>query len=196
MLKQMALLHQRMLRVKPWVALTVLLAVVLLSYYIMLGAKYLMATAQASSLSSEIQERSGALKENVPGEKPALSALEFSQRHLGELRASFTYGHTEALMAAISTTAQESNVNLLSITSGDPQGKALQGIDYQVHPVSVVLQGDPSNISRFLSGLHRKVPVTAVSDITLSLEEVPPRARLQLHFFVLAQGVSEVKGAK
>lgn len=196
MQQRMALLRQRMLRVRPWVAFTVLLAVVLLSYYIMLGAKYWMATAQASSLSSDIQERSGVLKENLPGGKRALTALEFSQRRLEELRTSFTYKHTEALMAAISTTAQESKVNLLSITLGEPQAKVLQGINYRAQPVAVVLQGDPSNISRFLSDLQRKVPVTAVSDITLSLEEAPPRTRLQLLFFVLARGVSEEKGAK
>lgn len=194
--QRMALLGQRMLRVRPWVAFTVVLAVVLFGYYIMLGAQYWMATTQASSLSNDIQQSSGELKENLPGGKAPLSALELSQRRLEELRASFTYQHTEALMAAISTMAQETKVNLMSITSGDPQGKVVQGIDYQVQPVSVVLQGDPSNISRFLSGLHRKVPVTAVSDITLSLEEVPPRARLQLLFFVLAQSVSEEKGAK
>ena len=103
-------------RVKPWVWVAVILAVVLLVFYLVQGGRYWQAWADRSSLSEDIQKAERNIALLSEGSESASLVLESQQvngqRSLEELRGLFSYQSTEKLMATVASVAAAASVEL------------------------------------------------------------------------------------
>ena len=191
MSKYLAELKQRLPRVKPWIAVAVILAVTLAGYYFVLGTRYLKASGEVISIEEQIRLQTRILRQQIPDEV-ALKAERASGEHrLKELRTLFTYSETGVLMGILSDTADDALVGMDRIELVDTRMETLGGIQYQTVPVTTTVRGDTLDIYQFLSLLQQKVPGASVSDITLSGLDGSPKAQLQLLFYLLPEASSE-----
>ena len=177
-------------RVKPWLAIAVVLGVLLLGYYAVQGIRY----AQASREEASLQKQVEAVRAKMASASPVIDAeakLEPLQLQLDELRSQFYYGSTDDLVAMVTRIAQETGMNLETVSAGEFQAQILEDVVYKVWPMGVTLDGEISDLYRFLSRLHQEVPVAAASSIRLSGLDVAPSAQVQLLFYLSPEPVEE-----
>jgi hypothetical protein len=180
-------LRQLLSRVKPWVAVTVVLAVALVGYYAIQGARYWRASQDTDSLNSKIRQLSRALRSGPAAGETVARQLETQQLRLAELRSSFNYPSTDELVAIVFDTARATSVELASMSVGDQQPRTLGETKFQVQPVALTVQGNMPDIYRFLAMLQERVPVVALSSINLASLDLEPSAQLQLLFYLLPE---------
>ena len=204
MKQDLARLKQQMANVKPWVYVAVALALLLGAFYAFQGMKYYAAQGipfigPRGNIATLTQEKSSIDQElaKAPPELESLEAqLEQSRAQLDDLRVQFNFSATDDLVNVVSATARESDLDLTTITTGDLKAETLNKTNYIVRPMSIALQGEPSNFSRFLKSIHQKIPVTGVGEIRFPALEDNPTARLTLSFYLLPEQVQEQKEEK
>ena len=155
-------------RLKPWIAIAVLVAVVLGGYSLFLGVRFGLALQQAASVTSRIEEKSpGSL---VLADNQALElSLATGEQQLEQGREWYALPPNNGLMARLSAVAGESRVDLISVTGVDPVEETRGTVQYLVQPMTASIQGDdPEDIYRFVSLLSETPPVTTVSSISMS----------------------------
>ena len=178
-------------RVKPWVAVAVLLATLVVGYYGILGARYLKVSQELPSLTIQMQQLAKGARGQAPEEQLVMTELESLQLRLGKLRSLFDYPETDDLMAIMADTAEEIPVTLRSITIGDASAEVLNGTEFQVQPVNITVKGRSSSIYEFLALLQEKIPVIAVTSIRLS--DIDARPTGQIEFVVYLSPEAELE---
>lgn len=181
---------------KPWVAAAALLAVVLLGYYGLLGVRYWQATQQVASADTAIRRTTRALRGEVPDGAALAAELEAQKRRLAEVRGVFAARSTDAVLAALSGAAQEAGVALASVSLSPPRAELRDPFVYQAQPALVLVQGQTTDIYRFLEALHRRVPVADVTGVTLGGLDSSPAAQVQLLLYLEPQPVPEKPARK
>ena len=197
--QNLADLREQLAQVKPWVYVAVALGLVLFGYYAIQGTRvynangipYVGPEGKSKTLQAAILEVQSELGAKAPKPEETRKKLDAQKEQLAELRQLFDYPVIDDLVAIISATAQESNLDLLSVTNGDPQVKTLGDTVYAIRPMSVTLQGDTPNFSVFLSLIHDQVPVTEVSGLRISGLSGAPTARIELAFYLLLQPIAD-----
>ena len=195
--QNLAELRVQLAQVKPWIYVALVLGLVLFGYYAIQGTRFYNAygvpyvgpdgktqTLRAQLL--EIQTEMGAKKPHVEEAQKKLGA---KQEQLAELRQLFDYPIIDDLVAIVSATAQESNLDLLSVTTGDPQVKTVGETVYSINAMSITLQGDTPNFSVFLSLIHDQVPMTEAAGLRIAGLADAPTARIDLNFYLLPQPI-------
>ncbi len=197
--QKLARLHRQVVKVKPWVYLAVALALLLGAFYAFQGMQYYDAQGipfigPPGNIATLTQEKSS-IEQELAKEPPQLESLEAqleqSKSQLEDLRVQFNFAATDDLVNVVSATARESDLDLTTITTGDLKAETLDKTNYLVRPMSIALQGEPSNFSRFLKSIHQKIPVTGVPEIRFPALEDNPTARLTLSFYLLPEPVLE-----
>lgn len=189
--KSLVELKRHLSRIKPWIAVALLLAVFLAGYYFVLGTRYLSASGEVASIEEQIRQQRRTLRQKLPDEQTLKAERASGEQRLTELRALFTYQETGVLMGILTDTAEETFVNLERIDLVDSRTETLEGVQYRAVPVAATVQGDILDIYEFLSLLQRKVPVANISNIRLSDFEGSPKAQLQLLFYLLPETSSK-----
>ena len=208
--QNLAELRQMLSRVKPWLGVAVILAVVLLGYFLAQGWRYWQASGDVTSLNREILNSENNTRIMVLAGLAASEELEeqptAGQRTIEELQRLFSHRSAEDLMTIVAATAVEAAVELTAINPGDLQFKVLGELQYQVQPIVVSVAGTqgstlngrtppetllPSaaniftaDLFRFLTLLHENVPVVSVSGLTISGLGGSPLAQMQLLFYL------------
>lgn len=197
MKEDLARLRQQLARVKPWVYVAVALALLLGAFYTFQAMQYYNAQGlpiigPEGEIASLNQEKTS-IKQELTKDPPQLESLEAqieqSRSRLEDLRIQFNFAATDDLVNVVSATALESDLDLTTITTGDLKAETLSKTDFLVRPMSLALQGDPTNFSRFLKAIHQKIPVTGVPEIRFPALEDNPTARLTLAFYLLPDPV-------
>ena len=177
-------------RVKPWLAVAVILGVLLLGYYTVQGFRYVQAWREEALL----QKRVEAVRAKMASASPVIQAkvsLEARELQLDELRRQFNYGSSDDLVAVVYRIAQETGMSLETVSAGEPQPQTVEQVVYDVRPMDVTLDGEISDLYRFLSRLHQEVPVAAASSIRLSALDAAPSAQVQLLFYLSPEPIEE-----
>ncbi len=184
-------LRQPLKRLKPWIAIAVLLAVVLAGYYLFLGVRFGLAFQQAASLAGQIEEKSqGSLV--LPDSGALELSLSTGVQQLEERQAWYSLPQRNDLMARLSAVASESRVDVISVTGVDPVEETRGTNQYLVQPMTANIQGDePEDIYRFISLLSETPPVTTVSSISMSGLDGGTTAQVRFLFFFLAEVAPE-----
>ena len=191
MKQDLARLKQQMAKVKPWVYVAVALALLLGAFYAFQGMQYYDAQGipfigPSGNIATLTQEKSS-IEQELAKEPPQLESLEAqleqSRSQLDDLRVQFNFSATDDLVNVVSATARESDLDLTTITTGDLKAETLNKTNYLVRPMSIALQGEPSNFSRFLKSIHQKIPVTGVGEIRFPALEENPTAPCSLYIF-------------
>ena len=195
--QNLAELREQLAQVKPWIYVAVALGLVLFGYYAIQGTRFYNAygipyvgpDGKTKTLRAEILDIRTELGAKKPKAAEAQKKLGTQEAQLAELRLLFDYPINDDLVAIVSATAQESNLELLSVTTGDPQVKTLGETVYAIRPMSVTLQGDTSNFSVFLSLMHDQVPVTQAMELRIAGLARSPTTRIELAFYLLPQPI-------
>jgi len=204
MKQDLARFKQQMAKVKPWVYVAVALALLLGAFYAFQGMQYYNAQGipyigPPGNIATLTQEKTS-IEQELAKEPPKLESLgaqlEQSKSQLEDLRVQFNFAATDDLVNVVSTTARESDLDLTAITTGDLRAETLNKTNYLVRPMSIALQGEPSNFSRFLKSIHQKIPVTGVPEIRFPALKDNPTARLTLAFYLLPEPDQEQKEEK
>ena len=199
MKQDLARLQQQLAKVKLWVYVAVALALALGAFYAFQSMKYYNAQGipfigPQGSIAILTQEKTS-IEQELAKDPPLLESLEAqleqNKSQLEDLRVQFNFAATDDLVNVVSATARESNLDLTTITTGDLKAETLNKTNYLVRPMSIALQGEPSDFSRFLKSIHQKIPVTGVPEIRFPALEDSPTARLTLAFYLLPEPVQK-----
>ena len=178
-------------RLTPWATVALILGVLLFGYYILLGMRYFNASNQIESSNSEISDLRVGLRRVPPKEEELKAEVESFKQELEVTYGLFKLLESDDLVTILTTTAQETSVNLQKVVSADTAPKILGEIQYSTQPMVLTLQGKTVDIYGFLSLLQRKIPVVQVIDITLTGLEALPTAQVQLLFYFAPKIKSE-----
>ena len=179
---------QRLAKVKPWIALSIVLGLALLGYYGLLGIKYMGASEEVSALESEIRTVSAALRRPAPDAEALQAELDLQEKRLSAVRSLSSNLHSDDLVGILAATARETDVFLSRINVGGGTTELLDGLQYQTQPMSLTLAGeDPRHIFRFLTSVRQKVPLTRVPTINLTRSDEGQAAQVQIDFFLSPQ---------
>ena len=195
MTQNIAGLRQVLSRIKPWAGVAVVLAVVLLVFYLVQGWRYWHASADSYSLYQETQkseEKIALMSESSEGATVELKGQQADrQRSLEELRDSFSYRTTGSLMATVASVASATSVELTSMSPDFPRTEVLGELQYQVQILAISVRGETPDLYSFLASLHQQVPVVIASDINIGGFDGRPQAQLQLHFYLSPGPIEE-----
>jgi len=184
-------LQLRLQKLNLWLIVAIAIAVVLLGYYGTLATRYFQASEEVPSLEAQTLRLTRAMRESLPEEQALVTALESEESYVDALKSLFSYPQTDDLMAIMSTTSQETSVTLLSLALGDAQPDVVDGILYQVQPITVTLQGESDSISEFLHVLHQKVPAFGILAIRMADLDDTPTAQIQFRAYLSPESISE-----
>ena len=197
--KALAPLRERLRKVKPWAAVAILLAVLLVAYSALQAQTYLTAsddldaaTVRLGQLASVIDQ----LNQAVGGEVGPAKAERERERDsrkviLQEWKDQlFVPGFpttTDPILGILFAVAQESNVGLTSMVVHevdflDPEEEATY--QFYVQPITLIVQAKThTDIYRFLSRLQLEMPSVRVENIFLTgFSGGEPAANLGLEF--------------
>jgi len=195
MRQNIAELREVLYRVKPWVGVAVMLALVLLVFYLVQGWRYWQASGDISSLNRDIQKSEKTISLMSHGDESAKLDLEIQQadgqRSLEELRGLFSYRSTESIMATVASVASAASVELTSMYPAAPRTAVLGELQYQVQTLAIAVRGETADIYSFLSSLHQQVPVVTASNISIGGFSGRPQAQLQLLFYLSPGPIEE-----
>ncbi|MBI2867035.1 MAG: hypothetical protein HYX97_01715 [Chloroflexi bacterium] len=189
-------LPPRLQRVKTWKTVAALLALVLAVYLGLLGVRYVQASRSAASLTRQAEEMGLPLRRQAQNEDAAQEKLAAQEQNVDLLRAAFTYANTDSLVALVAGTADHASLEMLSVTVGDTQFKQADDLVFQAQPLTVMLQGPLSSLSRFLVTLHERAPAAQVSSVRLSNLDTTPLAQVQLLFLLSPKEAPPKKASK
>ena len=183
---------QRLAKVRPWIALSLVLGLALLGYYGLLGMKYLGASEEVSTLESEIRAVSAALRRPAPDAEALQGELDLQEKRLSAVRGLSSNLHSDDLVGILAATARETDVLLSRIGVGDGSTELLDGVQYQTRAMSLTLAGEEMrDIFQFLTSVQQKVPLTSVPTINISSSDAEPAAQVQIVFFLSPQTKSD-----
>jgi hypothetical protein len=89
---------------------------------------------------SQSQQITRKLNNGEPHLQQTAADLETQQQKLEELRSQFRYPDVDQLMAIVSATAWETQVDLPSIAAGDPAVKTIDGLEYRAQALTITLR--------------------------------------------------------
>ena len=176
-------IFQRVTKIKPWVALALLVTVGLVVYYLIIGTRYWQASRNIESLSAKEGELSVALHRRPAPEEQLDAELRFREDQLRDVQESFAYLESDDLMALLSETATESGVELLSIAAGTFRSSDQGSVGFQSQPMTLSLSGETADVYQFLSLIYRKIPIS-LSDLRISGLDGKPSVQINLVFYV------------
>lgn len=194
--KNLTEVREYLSRIRPWAAVAALGAAVLLGFYTLQGMQYWEAWEQSRDMSAEIDRIERKLDRGVPNTGRAVQDLELQQQRQAYLRSMFEYPDAARLIGIVSTTSWDTDVDLPSISAGDPLFKEVGGMEYRTQVLTLTSRGTVQDMYRFLATLHGKVKVVSVPTISIanpSGDEAT--AQIQLIFYLSPQSISDEKGA-
>lgn len=184
MLKEFATTIYLMSKVRPWAAVAAIMAVLLMGYYLYLGAQYWRVTEQAPKLSVQVQNLARTIRSASPDEAVMAAELEVQLDELQDTMAEFSFTQPDGIVSILSKSADETSIVLLSITMESQDQRIIDDIQYDVQPMILTLQGNTTNIFAFVSLLHERIPVIGISGIRMTDLDAFPSAQIQLRALV------------
>ena len=170
-------------KMKPWVAVAAALALVLVVYFAYLATQYQRFSDEESALNRQTSSLQKA-EQAEPSQEDALAeALEPLELRLEELRDWFTFQDVDELVLKLDVASREANVHLQTVAVGDVYQQNIGATQYEVQPINIELRAGTDDARRFLSVVHREMPMADLSSISIKGIEGEPRISIALVFY-------------
>ena len=184
-------LRQTITAARPWVVVSTILAAGLFLYFAAQGVRYWKAAGENSAARDEIarlERDTGSQPAATTGQDTRLSAKQLRLENLHRL---YDYPATDTLMSIVSDTAGEAGLALVSMTAEEVTIEPRGTLQYHVRPISVIIDGSPTNIQEFLDTLYDRVPVVVASSAKMVNLDTDPSTQLRLRFYLSPEPVPE-----
>lgn len=96
-------------------------------------------------------------------------------------------------MSIVSDIARNASLDLVTMTAEQVVLEARGGLQYQVRPISVILDGPTTSVSSFLSELYDEVPMVVASNARMVNLNTAPSTQLQLRFYLSPGPLPEIE---
>ena len=178
---------KQLAKIKPWVGIAVVIGVALLGYYGLLGMNYLKASAEVSTLEEEIRTASASLRLPVPEIEGLEKERDLQEDRLSAVRSLSTNLHTDDLVGILVATASETDVYLSHVGVGEVQNDQLDEVRYDTRSMSLGIQGEITDMFRFLTSVQRKIPLTRVPTFGITSADENSSAQVEMVFYMSPQ---------
>ena len=183
MFKNVNFLQRYLPNTSPWVSMAVVLALVLLAYYVFLGMEFRKVSDQETALSNRVNELLTEDRPDLSLEEALSLELESLEQRLEGLQGLFTYPGVDDLVAGMYASAQEAQVQLISVSVDDLQEQSIGTTRYEVQPIALEFRAGTADTLNFLSLVHERLPMADLSSINLQGIQGDPLVGVELLFY-------------
>ncbi|MCH8296514.1 MAG: hypothetical protein IH873_00470 [Chloroflexi bacterium] len=176
---------------RPWVVAAVIVAAGLSLYFAAQGVRYFQAAGNNSSVRDQIGRLERATGPQLEGNAEQAARLEATRLRLENLHRLFDYPATDTLMSIVSDIAGDVGLDLVSMTAEEVKVELRGDHQYQVRPISVIVDGPTANVQEFLAVLYDRVPVVVASSARMVNLDTSPSTQLQLRFYLSPEPLPE-----
>ena len=190
--KNLATLRAQFTKIKPWAAIAMLFAVILVAFYGFQSYRYWEARTQTETANAQIKTISLKLRDQVPNIETLEADLQLHQDLFETYRSAFTYTDMGEIMTIVSDTAADAKVHLAALSVGESIPVTRNGIKYQTNSLSITMKGNTDDIFGYLFQLHQAIPVVQMSGVTIADPHIEKStAQVILTFYISPETVSE-----
>lgn len=183
-------------RLKPWVAVALLLALGLLGFYAVLGVRFWKVHTEEQRLLAEVNRVAETPRQPAAELALVRADLETAKPKLEATRAVFQSEDRDDLVTLVVHTAREAKVNLAWVGVGERGARSESEIRYGIQPLDIRLNGSLPEIFTFLRLLHERAPTVEVAKVELASLQEGPAAMLQLFFYLSPEYAPKEKKEK
>ncbi len=180
---------------KVWGVVAVLSALVITGFYGLQGYRYWNAWSGEKSMSKEVQRINTKLSREIP----EVASTEFNrvrqEERLEDMQSSYFQSSVGDIMKTVSAAARKTNVELSSLSAGDPIYEPVGGLEYKMQGLTVTAEAPTQNLYQFIERLSNSMPVMEVAAITIGNPGEKATAQMQLAFYLSPRLVTEEEGA-
>ncbi len=180
---------------KVWGVVAVLAALVITGFYGFEGYRYWTAWSGEKSMSKEVQRINTKLSQEIPEVASTESNRERQEQRLKDMQSSYFQSSVGNIMKTVSATARKTNVELSSLSAGDPIYEPVGGLEYEVQGLTVTGEAPTQDLYQFIERLSNSMPVMEVAAITIGNPGAKATAQMQLAFYLSPRLVTEEEGA-
>jgi len=180
---------------KVWGVVAVLAALVITGFYGFEGYRYWTAWSGEKSMSKEVQRINTKLSQEIPEVASTESNRERQEQRLKDMQSSYFQSSVGNIMKTVSATARKTNVELSSLSAGDPIYEPVGGLEYEVQGLTVTGEAPTQDLYQFIERPSNSMPVMEVAAITIGNPGEKATAQLQLAFYLSPRLVTEEEGA-
>jgi len=180
---------------KVWGVVAVLAALVITGFYGFQGYRYWTAWSGEKSMSKEVQRINTKLSQEIPEVASTESNRERQEQRLKDMQSSYFRSSVGNIMKTVSATARKTNVELSSLSGGDPIYEPVGGLEYEVQGLTVSAEAPTQDLYQFIERLSNSMPVMEVAAITIGNPGEKATAQMQLAFYLSPRLVTEEEGA-
>lgn len=180
---------------KVWGVVAVLAALVITGFYGFQGYRYWTAWSGEKSMSKEVQRINTKLSQEIPEVASTESNRERQEQRLKDMQSSYFQSSVGNIMKTVSATARKTNVELSSLSAGDPIYEPVGGLEYEVQGLTVTAEAPTQDLYQFIERLSNSMPVMEVAAITIGNPGEKATAQMQLAFYLSPRLVTEEEGA-
>ena len=182
-------------KVKPWVLIAAIAALVVVGFYSLEGWRFWQAWDQSRVMTGQIEKINAKLNREPPTVEMSDGQLDLRQQRLEYFENMFNQADLSQLIGVVSTTSWDSRVELPSISLGDPTYKEVGKTRYLTQSISLAAQGDVEDIYQFLSNLQEELPILAVPQISIAQPGPTSTSQIQLTFYLQPETISDEEAA-
>jgi len=172
---------------RPWVVAAVIVAAGLSLYFAAQGVRYWQATGNNSSVQDKIASLERATGPPLEGDAEQAARSAAAKLRLDSVKPKFKDSGTDTLMSIVSEIAADVGLDLVSMTAEEVKVESRGALEYQVRPISVIMDGPTANIQEFLAILYLRVPVVVASTARMLNLDTSPSTQLQLRFYLFPE---------
>ncbi len=180
---------------RVWGVVAVLAALIITGFYGFQGYRYWNAWSGEISMSKEVQRINTKLAQEIPEVASTETSRERQEQRLEDLQSSYFQSSVGNIMKTVSATARKTNVELSSLSAGDPIYEPVGGLEYAMQGLTVSAEAPTQNLYQFVEQLSNSMPVMEVAEITIGNPGPKATAQLQLAFYLSPRLVTEEEGA-
>ena len=180
---------------KVWAVVAVLGALIITGFYGYQGYRYWSAWSGEKAMAQEVQRINTKLSLEVPEAASTETNREKQEQQLNAMQSSYFHSSVGSIMNTVSATAWNNNVELSSLSAGEPIYEPVGGLEYKVQGLTVTAEAPTQNLYQFIEGLSNSMPVMEVAEITIGNPGEKATAQLQLAFYLSPRLVTEEEGA-
>ena len=140
-------------RFKVWGVVAVLGALVITGFYGFQGYRYWNAWSGENSMSKEVQRINTKLSQQIPEVASTETNRKWQEQQLEDMQSSYFDSSVGNIMKSVSATARDTNVELSSLSGGDPIYEPVGGLEYKVQGLTVSAEAPTHNLYHFIERL-------------------------------------------
>ncbi|MCH7621587.1 MAG: hypothetical protein IH870_06790 [Chloroflexi bacterium] len=180
---------------KVWGVVAVLSALVITGFYGLQGYRYWNAWSGEKSMAKEVQRINTKLSREIPEVASTETNRVRQEERLEDMQSSYFQSSVGDIMKTVSAAARKTNVELSSLSAGDPIYEPVGGLEYKVQGLTVTAEAPTQNLYQFIERLSNSMPVMEVAAITIGNPGEKATAQMQLAFYLSPRLVTEEEGA-